>query len=168
MAGETNRRGSDLLKRHAAGHPDKRRQQKGHLPHPTRVSQACKACAHAKLKCMEEKPCQRCKSKGIRCEYNESENGSNQPVPRPEVMAPSDLPAQSNVPPEAMEMDVVQVNGHNGDPDASQGRHNIRVDNQNLEHWASGNAQDVNEGVDQGHGETLGKQLDCMLPPLLN
>lgn len=38
------------------------------------MSQACEACAQAKLKCREQKPCQRCVTKGIRCTYNESEH----------------------------------------------------------------------------------------------
>ncbi|RDL31062.1 Uncharacterized protein BP5553_09851 [Venustampulla echinocandica] len=62
---------SDLLKRHALAHPSNRRHRKSHSPCPRRVSQACKACAAAKLKCKEEKPCQRCEAKGITCEYNE-------------------------------------------------------------------------------------------------
>jgi hypothetical protein len=65
---------SDLLKRHATAHVDGRRHHKSHLSRPGRVSQACKACAQAKLKCKEEKPCQRCETKGIRCEFNEAES----------------------------------------------------------------------------------------------
>ncbi|GKT91310.1 LOW QUALITY PROTEIN: C6 transcription factor [Colletotrichum tofieldiae] len=34
-----------------------------------RVSQACKMCKAAKVKCSERKPCVRCTGKGMRCEY---------------------------------------------------------------------------------------------------
>ncbi|PVH75036.1 hypothetical protein DL98DRAFT_467018 [Cadophora sp. DSE1049] len=67
---------ADLLKRHASAHTDNRRNRRSHQPRAGRVSQACKACAGAKLKCKEEKPCQRCVSKGIRCDYNEQEHRS--------------------------------------------------------------------------------------------
>ncbi|KAK0101287.1 hypothetical protein ONS95_006464 [Cadophora gregata] len=65
---------ADLLKRHASAHTDNSRRRKSNQPRAGRVSQACKACAGAKLKCKEEKPCQRCVSKGIRCDYNEQEH----------------------------------------------------------------------------------------------
>lgn len=64
----------DLLKRHAACHSDggsntiRRRRQHNQA---WRVSQACKPCAAAKLKCDEEKPCGRCLERGIPCEREE-------------------------------------------------------------------------------------------------
>lgn len=64
----------DLLKRHAACHSDggnsaiRRRRQHNQA---WRVSQACKPCAAAKLKCDEEKPCGRCVERGIPCEREE-------------------------------------------------------------------------------------------------
>ncbi|KAJ4258816.1 hypothetical protein NW762_007903 [Fusarium torreyae] len=61
----------DLLKRHAAGHnanePGSKRQKRMSNIAP-RVSQACKACAAAKLKCDEDVSCKRCVTKGINCE----------------------------------------------------------------------------------------------------
>ena len=38
--------------------------------HSHRVSQACRACAEKKLKCADEKPCQRCKEKNILCDFD--------------------------------------------------------------------------------------------------
>lgn len=62
----------DLLKRHALIHLENDQQHhKTHLSRPRRVTQACRACAASKLKCKEKKPCQRCETKGITCEYNE-------------------------------------------------------------------------------------------------
>lgn len=61
----------DLLKRHAACHEDtengskRQKQQHNHAP---RVSQACRGCATAKLKCEDKKPCGRCQQRGIACE----------------------------------------------------------------------------------------------------
>jgi hypothetical protein len=64
---------SDLLKRHAASHDvDERggkRQRTSETPARPRVSQACAACAAAKLKCEQEKPCQRCQQKQIHCDF---------------------------------------------------------------------------------------------------
>ncbi|GKT60013.1 C6 transcription factor [Colletotrichum tofieldiae] len=41
-----------------------------------RVSQACKMCKAAKVKCSERKPCVRCTGKGMRCEYEGVEEGA--------------------------------------------------------------------------------------------
>ncbi|KAI5849170.1 hypothetical protein BZA05DRAFT_84516 [Tricharina praecox] len=64
---------ADLLKRHFLNHDennDSKRQRRARSPTaPGRVTQACKACATAKLKCEEEKPCHRCEQKGMKCEY---------------------------------------------------------------------------------------------------
>ncbi|KAF4334662.1 transcription factor Pig1p [Fusarium beomiforme] len=61
----------DLLKRHAAGHntnePGSKRQKRTSNSAP-RVSQACRACAAAKLKCDDDVSCRRCVGKGIACE----------------------------------------------------------------------------------------------------
>ncbi|KAI9732762.1 MAG: hypothetical protein M1834_003700 [Cirrosporium novae-zelandiae] len=62
----------DLVKRHAAGHDSEpgqpKRQRRSYPPgQPGRVTQACKACATAKLKCEEEKPCRRCRQRNISC-----------------------------------------------------------------------------------------------------
>ncbi|KAM0558074.1 hypothetical protein ACHAPJ_005241 [Fusarium lateritium] len=61
----------DLLKRHAAGHNanesgNKRQKRMSNIA--PRVSQACKACAAAKLKCDEDVSCKRCVTKDITCE----------------------------------------------------------------------------------------------------
>ncbi|KAH7039036.1 c6 zinc finger domain-containing protein [Macrophomina phaseolina] len=62
----------DLLKRHATCHDTdgNAKRQKRTLTQSSRVSQACKSCAYAKLKCEDEKPCKRCQNKGIVCESN--------------------------------------------------------------------------------------------------
>ena len=62
------------MKRHALIHPENGRHDKSHASRPRRVSQACKACAAAKLRCKEKKPCQRCEKKSITCEYNDIDN----------------------------------------------------------------------------------------------
>jgi len=73
----------DLLKRHAAGHnTDGKDTRKHHSsPHLTRVAQACTACATAKLRCGNDKPCRRCLNKGIPCTFpppNEKQRHSSQ------------------------------------------------------------------------------------------
>lgn len=65
---------SDLLKRHVAGHDAQAsRNAAKSSPKPParqgRVGQACEACADLHLKCDDEKPCNRCKTKGLECHY---------------------------------------------------------------------------------------------------
>ncbi|XTI82960.1 fungal-specific transcription factor domain-containing protein [Cenococcum geophilum] len=62
-------------------HRDQKR-QKRQVGLSSRVAQACKACANAKLKCEDEKPCKRCQQKKIVCENVESRTGNNQPASR--------------------------------------------------------------------------------------
>ncbi|KAK9781018.1 hypothetical protein SCARD494_14270 [Seiridium cardinale] len=72
---------ADLLKRHAANHdndgdPSKKRRRTDTSPNAGRVSHACKACATARVKCEEVKPCTRCRNRNLDCEYNSPEAGS--------------------------------------------------------------------------------------------
>lgn len=56
---------ADLLSRHEANHgriPGKRGEDSD------RVSVACRSCVASKCKCQDEKPCVRCRTKGIPCE----------------------------------------------------------------------------------------------------
>src|SRR5688572_10397433 len=61
----------DLLKRHAACHESDEnsggKRQGRSMNLAPRVSQACKPCAAAKLKCDEGQTCRRCLSKGLVC-----------------------------------------------------------------------------------------------------
>lgn len=67
---------ADLLTRHMITHTRNDRNDGGLGPdHGTinrtdRVSQACLACATAKARCENDKPCRRCQSKGITCEVS--------------------------------------------------------------------------------------------------
>lgn len=59
---------SDLVKRHAACHSEgtsKKRKRRSSLS--GRTSVACTACAAAKIKCENDKPCLRCLKKGTPC-----------------------------------------------------------------------------------------------------
>ncbi|KAI1128422.1 hypothetical protein F5Y10DRAFT_240667 [Nemania abortiva] len=72
---------ADLLKRHAANHDNdgdgtKKRRRIDASPGSGRVSHACRACATARVKCEEIKPCRRCQKKGLTCEYAAAEAGS--------------------------------------------------------------------------------------------
>ncbi|XWW97136.1 hypothetical protein V2A60_005117 [Cordyceps javanica] len=64
----------DLLRRHVANHandsPAKRRRKQA-SPGPGRVSQACRPCATARVKCEETKPCKRCISRKLECASSE-------------------------------------------------------------------------------------------------
>lgn len=61
----------DLLKRHSIGHNDRKdpRRYQTSAPQLARVAQACTACASSKLKCGNQKPCQRCRQRGIACTF---------------------------------------------------------------------------------------------------
>ncbi|KAH6690442.1 C6 transcription factor RegA [Plectosphaerella plurivora] len=72
----------DLLKRHTANHendndPNKKRRRIASSPSAARVSHACKACAAARVKCEDTKPCARCRNRGLTCEYSATEAGSS-------------------------------------------------------------------------------------------
>ncbi|KAF5019022.1 hypothetical protein F66182_8972 [Fusarium sp. NRRL 66182] len=61
---------ADLKKRHEANHEndDSRKRRRNTTALNTgRVTHACKACAAARVKCQEEKPCQRCVNRGLAC-----------------------------------------------------------------------------------------------------
>ncbi|KAK8163249.1 hypothetical protein BC567DRAFT_200663 [Phyllosticta citribraziliensis] len=80
----------DLLKRHATCHDtdaNGAKRQKRTLVQSSRVSQACKSCAYAKLKCEDEKPCKRCRIKDIECESN-SDHRANAATSQPSVLSP--------------------------------------------------------------------------------
>ncbi|KAH0499469.1 hypothetical protein TgHK011_006666 [Trichoderma gracile] len=70
----------DLLRRHVANHENdspKKRQRLISSPNSSRVTQACRACAAARVKCDESKPCRRCVSRNLPCSsYEASSSGS--------------------------------------------------------------------------------------------
>ncbi|KAH7129185.1 hypothetical protein EDB81DRAFT_950885 [Dactylonectria macrodidyma] len=63
---------TDLLRRHVSGHQTETNTPNEDAPGshrglPSRVTQACRACASHHLRCSEEKPCRRCTKRGIPC-----------------------------------------------------------------------------------------------------
>ncbi|KAF3762361.1 hypothetical protein M406DRAFT_294043 [Cryphonectria parasitica EP155] len=71
---------ADLLKRHRANHNDdgngNKRRRINSSPGAGRVAHACQACAKARVKCEDTKPCTRCRHRNLTCEYASSEAGS--------------------------------------------------------------------------------------------
>ncbi|KAK3310107.1 uncharacterized protein B0T15DRAFT_24611 [Chaetomium strumarium] len=70
---------ADLLKRHRANHQDDngpKRRRFNIAPSASRVAHACQACAKARVKCEEIKPCTRCKNRGLACEVSSSEDAA--------------------------------------------------------------------------------------------
>lgn len=66
---------ADLKKRHEANHENdasKKRRRTDTSPGAGRVAHACKACAAARVKCQEDKPCQRCVKRGLTCLSSEA------------------------------------------------------------------------------------------------
>lgn len=58
----------DLLNRHVAAHARTARDGGRAIQRKERVGRACVACAAAKVKCGDQKPCERCEKKGISCD----------------------------------------------------------------------------------------------------
>ncbi|KAF4447393.1 putative transcription factor Pig1p [Fusarium austroafricanum] len=60
---------ADLKKRHETNHEndDSKKRRRTTSLNTGRVTHACKACAAARVKCQEEKPCQRCVRRGLTC-----------------------------------------------------------------------------------------------------
>ncbi|KAB5551149.1 hypothetical protein GE09DRAFT_1125088 [Coniochaeta sp. 2T2.1] len=70
---------ADLLKRHRTNHSDDngtKRRRISSSPGAGRVAHACQACAKARVKCEETKPCTRCKNRSLNCEYGSSEDAA--------------------------------------------------------------------------------------------
>lgn len=66
---------ADLKKRHEVNHENdssKKRRRTAMSPNAGRVAHACKACAVARVKCQEDKPCQRCVRRGLTCVSSEA------------------------------------------------------------------------------------------------
>ncbi|KAK7432706.1 hypothetical protein QQZ08_000565 [Neonectria magnoliae] len=66
---------ADLKKRHEVNHENdtsKKRRRTATSPNAGRVAHACKACAVARVKCQEDKPCQRCQRRGLTCVSSET------------------------------------------------------------------------------------------------
>lgn len=142
---------SDLLKRHAAGHTN-RKHQKGYLAHSKRVSQACKACAHAKLKCKEEKPCQRCHSKGILCEYNDA--GDSRAQIWHEDSSANEQSVSSNVPATDVTMNHAPMTEHIENLEMPEMRDYVPSAVQDLDGWMPRSPLSANGHIDGRMGET--------------
>ncbi|KAH7122085.1 c6 zinc finger domain-containing protein [Dactylonectria estremocensis] len=64
---------ADLLKRHMQLHEEygsNRKRPRLVGPYQSRVSEACQACAAAKVRCDDDKPCMRCQQLQIHCEFS--------------------------------------------------------------------------------------------------
>lgn len=93
---------ADLLKRHVANHTAdesglKKRKRTGDSP--GRVSHACRACATARVKCEEQKPCSRCRIRSIACDYVSPEAGSAAAMHLLHLSAPVPVGGEQNRPP---------------------------------------------------------------------
>ncbi|PVH82824.1 hypothetical protein DL98DRAFT_413922, partial [Cadophora sp. DSE1049] len=78
----------DLLNRHVSTHERPTNGGKPIIRRTDRAGQACIACAAAKARCGDEKPCRRCQSKGIACETQNSSSQTGQFDP-PFAFSPS-------------------------------------------------------------------------------
>jgi uncharacterized Zn-finger protein len=70
----------DLLRRHVTNHENdspRKRQRLVSTPNSSRVTQACRPCAAARVKCDETKPCRRCVSRNLACSAIETSPGSS-------------------------------------------------------------------------------------------
>ncbi|KAL7901443.1 hypothetical protein HDV63DRAFT_199982 [Trichoderma sp. SZMC 28014] len=74
----------DLLRRHVTNHENdspKKRQRLVSTPNSSRVTQACRPCAAARVKCEETKPCKRCVNRNLACSSFETSPGSSTHLP---------------------------------------------------------------------------------------
>ena len=77
---------SDLLKRHVASHNNPNGRSSSPKPfakslnRQSRVNKACEACAELHLKCDNEKPCARCRTKNIYCQYGTTRSSEAEAV----------------------------------------------------------------------------------------
>lgn len=69
---------ADLKKRHETNHEndDTKKRRRTTSLNTGRVTHACKACATARVKCQEEKPCQRCVRRGLTCVSSEASSSA--------------------------------------------------------------------------------------------
>lgn len=87
---------ADLKKRHEANHgndPSKKRRRTTSSPTAGRVTHACKACAVARVKCQEDKPCQRCARRGLECVSSEANSAAAMHLMHLSGSAPSATPS---------------------------------------------------------------------------
>ncbi|KAL6804711.1 hypothetical protein GGI42DRAFT_342126 [Trichoderma sp. SZMC 28013] len=69
----------DLLRRHVTNHENDsplKRERMVSSPNSSRVSQACRPCAVARVKCDEAKPCRRCVRRNLPCSSYEASPGN--------------------------------------------------------------------------------------------
>ncbi|KAG5952381.1 hypothetical protein E4U53_000998 [Claviceps sorghi] len=85
----------DLLRRHVSNHDNNSpsRRRRTNISHGAgRVSQACRPCAAARVKCDDSKPCQRCINRNLSCVYTEAALLSSNP--HGHVSASGQVPVQ--------------------------------------------------------------------------
>lgn len=115
--------GRDLLKRHSASHASRgdasesSRPGRGAQPPSARVAQACKACASNHLRCTEQKPCQRCRKKGFKCDWSGQTNWN----PTASESNQKQLPA--NLDPPTPNSSQVSQQGQPADLQSIEGQH---------------------------------------------
>ncbi|KAI0406336.1 c6 zinc finger domain-containing protein [Xylaria palmicola] len=112
---------SDLLRRHAVCHEGENASKRAKSLHPSpRVHRACRPCASAKLKCDDEKPCNRCLQRGITCQEeayddgkttnSQSSSGQDLAMSSPKSLVPGRVDLSASIEPDihTMLMDVSQ------------------------------------------------------------
>ncbi|KAJ4009023.1 hypothetical protein NW752_008973 [Fusarium irregulare] len=88
---------ADLKKRHEANHENddsKKRRRTTTALNSGRVTHACKACAAARVKCQEEKPCQRCTRRGLTCVSSDAGSAAAMNLVHLSASARSNTPAE--------------------------------------------------------------------------
>ncbi|KAJ5978942.1 Zinc finger C2H2 [Penicillium viridicatum] len=157
----------DLLSRHSALHDresdsTKRQCTEGNSV-TTRASRACEGCAENHLRCDDDKPCRRCKRKGIHCSLptRSMEGTPPTPVSRLEANTPGNDENSRSSPLQQPQQPQVL-----GGPCASLGFSNQLelVDPGNLSQLAEGRTTDVGADL-TGRSDALLGAYSAILPP---
>ena len=155
---------ADLLRRHVATH-DRHASlgaEHGSYRPIDRVTQACIACAAAKARCEDQKPCGRCRTKNITCEVTSSISQSS----RIQWIAPTGDQGQrgssTGIPLSPKEPTVIQAQS------TLSGEQGVKS-NDNGHHGFTNSFSVEASGTYTGRGSTnvsLEHDTDLILPPL--
>ncbi|KAK0127676.1 hypothetical protein ONS96_007195 [Cadophora gregata f. sp. sojae] len=162
----------DLLNRHVSTHERPTNGGKPIIRRTDRAGQACIACAAAKARCGDEKPCRRCQTKGIACETQNSTHNTQHSQTHPSSSRQASIPSSrithvTNPSRESNGADAVVQSEHLGTlpyPPAPN-LYDIQTTQRNLDHGFGPAGQPY--GVGPLDGNISDPHLDFMTDEML-
>ncbi|KAH7248153.1 hypothetical protein B0J15DRAFT_59093 [Fusarium solani] len=138
----------DILKRHVGTHLDpKAGFRTGSGKRRTRAARACTFCAESKLRCEGTDPCQRCRDRGLKCQYTQrprTRKAPGGPVSEGTRVGMTESPAPSD----------------EGDPASPSG-----VTEESTEHHARASFTDASDLSQSVSGPRVGSHADNVVQP---